>query len=131
VHSQAPPRFEEVALELGERLAGLPEVVRQRAIVDPGLGFGKDAAANLELLRRAGQLSARLKYPVMVGPSRKRFLGELTGRPVGERDAASIGAVLAAVASGAQLVRAHDVAGARAAIQVYRAAIFGGEAARD
>jgi dihydropteroate synthase len=57
----------------------------------------------------------------MVGPSRKRFLGELTGRPVGERDAATVGAALAAAAAGAHLIRVHEVSAVRDALMVYRA----------
>jgi dihydropteroate synthase len=115
------PSFDQVADELAERLASLPAALRRRTVCDPGLGFGKRAAQNLELSRRAGELAARLSCPVMVGPSRKRFLGELTGRPVSDRDAATIGAALAAVAAGAHVVRVHDVAGVSAAIRVFRA----------
>ena len=118
---QSPPSFDQVVEELGERLARLPAELRRRTIADPGLGFGKRARENLELTRRAGELSTRLSCPLMLGPSRKRFLGELTGRPVGERDAATIGAALAAVAHGAHLVRVHDVAGVTAALRVFRA----------
>jgi dihydropteroate synthase len=116
-----PPSFDEVADELGERLAMLPPDLRRRTIADPGLGFGKRTRENLELSRRAGELSSRLSCPVMVGPSRKRFLGHLTGRPVGDRDAATIGAALAAAAAGAHVVRVHDVAGVTAALRVYGA----------
>jgi dihydropteroate synthase len=119
--SGRPPTFDEVVEELGERLAVLPPALRRRTVCDPGLGFGKRAAQNLELSRRAGELAARLSCPVMVGPSRKRFLGELTGRPVGERDAATIGAALAAAAAGAHVLRVHDVAGVGAALRVFRA----------
>jgi dihydropteroate synthase len=116
---EAPPTFDEVVEELGARLAVLPPELRRRTVCDPGLGFGKRAPQNLELSRRAGELAARLSCPVMVGPSRKRFLGELTGRPVGDRDAATIGAALAAVASGAHVIRVHDVAGVTAALRVF------------
>jgi dihydropteroate synthase len=116
-----PPTFDQVADELGERLAALPPELRRRTIADPGLGFGKRGPENLELSRRAGELAGRLSCPVMVGPSRKRFLGLLTGRPVGDRDAATIGAALAAAASGAHVVRVHDVAGVTAALKVFGA----------
>ena len=114
-----PPTFDEVAEELAERLFALPIDLRQRTIVDPGLGFGKKLPQNLELLARAGELGARLARPVMVGPSRKRFLGELTGRPVDDRDDATVGACLAAVAAGADLVRVHDVKRVRDALTVF------------
>ena len=127
VHAAAaPPGFEEVAGELAERLASYPAALRGRVIADPGIGFGKGTPQNLELLRRAGELSKRLQCPVMVGPSRKRFLGELTGRPVGDRDAPTIGAALAAISCGAQLVRVHDVAGTSAALRAYLAVRGGG-----
>ena len=116
-----PPSFDQVAEELGERLAGMPGGLRRRTICDPGLGFGKRAAENLELTRRAGELAARLSCPLMVGPSRKRFLGQLTGRPVGERDPATIGAALAGAAAGANVIRVHDVAGVTAALRVFLA----------
>ncbi|HUS68481.1 MAG TPA: dihydropteroate synthase [Kofleriaceae bacterium] len=124
----APPRFEEVVAELAARLAALPAALRGRTIADPGLGFGKRTAENLELLRRAGELSAALSCAVMLGASRKRFLGELTGLPVGSRDAASVGAALAAAAAGAHVVRVHDVAGTIAALRVFEAVIRGGGA---
>jgi dihydropteroate synthase len=108
---EAPPTFDDVAGELAERLFALPVNLRQRTVVDPGIGFGKRRPQNLELLARAGELGARLGRPVMVGPSRKRFLGELFagGRDVAQRDDATVGACLAAVAAGADLVRVHDV----------------------
>lgn len=120
-HGEARPTFDDVAEDLAARLAALPHGLRARTIADPGLGFGKRMAENLTLTRRAGELSARLSCPVMVGPSRKRFLGHLTGRPVAERDPATIGAALAAFDSGAQLVRVHDVAAVADALAVYRA----------
>lgn len=117
----SPPTVDEVADELAERLAHLPAELRQRTIADPGLGFGKGCALNLALLHSAGALAARLGCPIMVGPSRKRFLGELTGKPAVERDAATIGAGLAAIAAGAQLIRVHDTAGFRDALTVFEA----------
>ncbi len=116
-----PPTFEEVAAELHARLARLPQALRGRVIADPGLGFGKQTAQNLELIRRSGELGRLLGVPVMVGPSRKRFLGELTGLPVGERDGATVGACLAAAEAGAHLVRAHDVELLAPALKVYEA----------
>jgi dihydropteroate synthase len=120
----SPASFEEVAAELGERLLALPADLRQRTIVDPGIGFGKGTAANVELLARAGELRAGLGRPVLVGPSRKRFLGELTGRDVDDRDDATVGACLAAVAAGADLVRVHDVKRVRDALVVFERILF-------
>jgi len=119
---QAPPSYDEVVEALGARIAALPTALRHRTVVDPGLGFGKQTAQNLELTRRAGELAAALCCPVMIGPSRKRFLGELTGKPVGDRDDATIGAALAAAASGANIVRVHNVARVKPALAVFEAA---------
>ncbi len=116
-----PPTFDEVASELADRLASLPAALRARTLVDPGLGFGKRRDLNVELLARAGELGARLGRPVIVGPSRKRFLGELTGRAVDDRDDATVGACLAAVAAGADVVRVHDVKRTRDALLVFQA----------
>ena len=111
-HAGAEPSFDDVVRGLRERLDALDPASRARAIVDPGIGFGKGAARNLELLARAGELGRACGgRPVMVGPSRKRFLAELTGgRPAADRDAATVGACLAAVAAGASYVRVHAVA---------------------
>ncbi len=115
----APPGYEEVACALAERVAALPVELRQRTIIDPGIGFGKGLAANVALLARAGHLAATVGRPVMVGPSRKRFLGELTGRPARERDDATVGACLAAVASGAHVLRVHDAGRLRDALTAF------------
>jgi dihydropteroate synthase len=126
----AAPSFDEVAAELAARLAALPAALAGRVIADPGLGFGKRTAENLELSRRAGELAERLSCPVMVGPSRKRFLGELTGRPVAERDAATVGAALAAATSGAHMLRVHDVERLVPALTAFRAVLGVGPGAQ-
>lgn len=79
-------------------------------LVDPGLGFGKSAEESMELLRRLPELSASLPYPVLVGASRKRFVGAaLGGLPAEERMEGTIGASVVAVVHGAAMVRVHDV----------------------
>jgi dihydropteroate synthase len=119
--------FEDVVGEVADELAvsvrlareaGLPD---ERLVVDPGIGFGKRRPESLELLANVGRLRERLGLPVLVGPSRKSFLGELTGDPPGERDLASHAACAIAVFSGADAVRVHDVAGARRVAAVARA----------
>jgi dihydropteroate synthase len=110
--------FDEVVRELDTGLGRARARGVTQLVADPGLGFGKTAAHNLALLARLGELSARLGVPVMVGPSRKRFLGELTGRPAGERDAATVGACVAAAMRGADFVRVHDVRAVRDALRV-------------
>jgi dihydropteroate synthase len=115
---QRDPHFDdvlgEVAAELGvslaaARAAGIPD---ERLAVDPGIGFGKRLEDNLALLANAGALGARLGLPVLVGPSRKAFLGTLTDDPVECRDAATAAACAVAIFAGADAVRVHDVAGA-------------------
>jgi len=96
-------------------------VAADRLVLDPGIGFGKTAEHNLELLRRQNELLS-LGRPLLVGWSRKSTLGVLTGRPVGERLAASLAAALASVAHGARIIRVHDVAATADALKVWSAA---------
>jgi dihydropteroate synthase len=95
------------------RSAGIEEV-----IVDPGIGFGKTAAHNFELLRRLGEI-ASLGRPLLVGPSRKSFLGSLpSGLPAGERLEGTLAAVAIAAWNGASIVRVHDVLAAKRVVEV-------------
>ncbi len=100
----------EVVAELAAGLAraeaaGMP---RTATIVDPGIGFAKNASHSLEVLRRLSELGA-LDRPVLVGPSRKSFIGQVLGAPVGERLMGTAAAVAVAIWGGAHLVRVHDV----------------------
>lgn len=115
-----PPSFDDVVAELAAGLRRLPDPLRRRTIVDPGLGFGKGLAQNLELTRRAGELGRRLGAPVMLGPSRKRYIGRLTGADAAERDPGTVGAALAGVEAGAQFVRVHNVELLHPALVVYQ-----------
>jgi dihydropteroate synthase len=92
--------------------AGVP---KERIVVDPGFGFAKTAAQNFRLLDELATVAA-LGYPVAVGPSRKRFLGAATGRPVEDRDRATAIACALAWERGARLFRVHDVALTREAL---------------
>lgn len=83
-------------------------VARRNIVVDPGFGFGKTAAHNLQLLNRLEQLQA-LDCPVLVGLSRKSLIGQVLGRPLGERLAGSLALAASAVMRGAVIIRAHDV----------------------
>jgi dihydropteroate synthase len=94
--------------------AGIP---RERTILDPGLGFAKTAEQSVELLARVGELRA-LGRPLLVGPSRKSFIGKVTGAPVAERLPGTLAAVTACVLAGVELLRVHDVAAARQAAVV-------------
>jgi len=94
---------------------GVPTV-----IVDPGIGFGKTVEQNIQLIRRLHELVA-LGHPVLVGASRKRFIGVLTGvEPPEDRVAGTLAVHLASVQRGARLVRAHDVAAHRQALTMWR-----------
>jgi dihydropteroate synthase len=113
-----------VADELAERLAALPPAARDRAWVDPGLGFGKgaDPAVNLLLLRHSGDIGARLGRPIVVGASRKRFVRRAFGVHDDDTtalDAASVAASLDAIRAGANVVRVHNVALLRAGLALY------------
>lgn len=84
-------------------------VAAERICIDPGFGFGKTAVHNFRLLNRLSSL-VELGWPVLVGMSRKGMIGYATGRPVDQRLSGSVAAAVAAVMSGAQIVRCHDVA---------------------
>lgn len=94
----------------------------ERIVLDPGIGFGKTPAHNLDLLRRQGEL-LDLGLPLLVGWSRKSTLGLLTGRPAPQRQAASVAAALLAVQAGARIVRVHDVAATVDALKVWSAVV--------
>jgi dihydropteroate synthase len=107
--------IEELAYAIDRaRLAG---VQAERIVVDPGLGFGKAPAQNVELLAGLGALRV-FGRPILVGPSRKRFLGELTSRPVGERDTATAVACALGWEAGARLFRIHEPGPVRDALAV-------------
>jgi dihydropteroate synthase len=96
-------------------------VAADRIAVDPGFGFAKRPEQNLQLLDRLGALRA-LGHPIVVGPSRKRFLGTATGRDVGERDVATAAACVVAYERGAQVFRVHAVGPVRDALRLAHAA---------
>jgi dihydropteroate synthase len=106
--------FEAVSAGLRNAVAAAESrgVRRERLIVDPGIGFGKGTAENLELLHRLGELKERLGgLPLLVGTSRKRFLGELLdGAAADDRVEGTAATVALAIAAGTDIVRVHDVA---------------------
>ena len=117
--------FEAVVDEVGEELAASIERARaegvKEIVADPGIGFGKHLEQNLALVAGVGGLRARLGVPVLLGLSRKSFLGRLTGEPVERRDDASHAAAAVAVFAGADAIRVHDVPGAVRAVAVAEA----------
>jgi dihydropteroate synthase len=125
---QDDPRYGDVVSDvkafLEERLAfaisaGIPE---ERVWLDPGVGFGKTVEHNLELLRRLDEVTA-IGRPVLVGLSRKRFLGALTGRPEQDRVAGGVAASVLAFQRGAHMFRVHDVAHTRDGLRVAAATV--------
>src|SRR3954451_6818005 len=125
---QSAPRYEDVVSEvkafLEERLAFAVAqgVAEERVWLDPGIGFGKTVAHNLELLRRLDEIVA-LGRPLVVGTSRKSFLGQLTGRAERERDAATIATNVLAYERGASVFRVHEVRGTVDALKVAAATL--------
>ncbi len=109
----------EVKAELAGALAraAAAGVPAERTILDPGIGFAKTAGQSLRLLSRLPDLGA-LGRPLLVGPSRKSFIGQATGAPVEERLPGTLAAVAAAVLGGAAFLRVHDVAAARQAARL-------------
>ncbi|MEX1278057.1 MAG: dihydroneopterin aldolase, partial [Chloroflexota bacterium] len=90
-----------------------------RLLVDPGIGFGKTRDHSLEVLHRLAELKAALGLPLLIGTSRKRFIGEiLGGAPAGDRLEGTAASVVLAIASGADVVRVHDVAPIARAVRV-------------
>ncbi|HEY8503301.1 MAG TPA: dihydropteroate synthase [Gemmataceae bacterium] len=129
---QQDPTYEDVVAEVGaffqERIDALTSagLAAEQIALDPGIGFGKTREHNLQLLANLGAFR-RFGRPLCLGVSRKRFLGDVLGRAVGEREAGSLAAVCHGMARGwVQIARVHDVAPARDAAVLY-AAIAGHE----
>jgi dihydropteroate synthase len=115
--------MEAVLVELGERVEDVVEqgVASRSIVVDPGIGFSKRSEHSLRVLATLDRLVA-WGYPVMVGASRKRFIGELTKvSHAAERVHGSVGAAVAAFERGARILRVHDVAATRQALDVVAA----------
>jgi len=120
---QVAPRYDDVVVEVRRflerrvREAEAAGIARARMVVDPGFGFGKLLEHNLRLLAGLMRL-APAGVPVLVGLSRKSMIGQLTGRPVGERLAGSVALAALAVERGASIVRTHDVAATLDAVRI-------------
>jgi dihydropteroate synthase len=118
----------EVADWLGARVSACEAagIDRARLVLDPGFGFGKSVAHNLDLLRGLPEL-AQTGLPLLVGLSRKSLIGKLIGRDVDQRLAASLGLAMLAVERGARIIRTHDVAQTWDALAMYTALTEQGE----
>lgn len=130
---QDDPSYDDVVLEVFDYLEARIEAAvasgidRAHIAADPGLGFGKTLAHNLALLANLS-LYHGLGVPILVGASRKRFIGGIgQGRDPRAREPGSQAAAIAAAGQGVQLLRVHDVASTRQALEVWRAAVFGTE----
>jgi dihydropteroate synthase len=125
---QLDPSYEDVVGEVKEFLvqrmsfAVAHGVAEERIMLDPGIGFGKTVEHNLELLRRLDEL-VEVGRPVVIGTSRKSFIGRLTGRDVNDRIAGTIATNVLAYERGARVFRVHDVAPVRDALQVTAATV--------
>jgi dihydropteroate synthase len=125
---QRNPSYDDVVREvrdhLDRRLAHLEQrgISRERVAIDPGIGFGKTAEHNLELLSHVAELRS-LGRPVLIGHSRKRFLKQLLGRPIDERLSGSIGVAIAVASQSADILRVHDVRAVRDALAAWSAIV--------
>ncbi len=123
---QENPTYEDVVDDVKAFLAERVEfataegIDEERILVDPGIGFGKTVEHNLELLRRLAELT-ELGRPIVVGTSRKSFIGKLTGAPVDRRLGGTIASSVLAFANGAEVLRVHDAGAVREALTVAEA----------
>ncbi len=118
---QVNPRYKNVVNEImvffREQIVLCERSCVKDIILDPGIGFGKNLEHNLEIIRNISEFK-KLGKPILLGVSRKSFLGQITGLPVEERLEATISAVVACVLNGANIVRVHDVKECRRALMV-------------
>ena len=106
------------SLTLASRYAKEGGVAAEKIIVDPGIGFGKTPDHNVEIIARLNEFVERLPFPLLIGLSRKSFIGAITGLPVEERAFGTAAAVALSIAAGADIVRVHDVREMRAVVDV-------------
>ena len=118
---QENPVYQDVVKEikelLSERIIEAKKYGINDIIIDPGIGFGKTTEHNLQILKRLGEFKD-LKCPILVAPSRKSFIGNVTGLPVNERLECTLAAISVAIMNGANIVRVHDVKECRRAVQI-------------
>jgi dihydropteroate synthase len=127
---QDNPRYHDVVVEVGDFLARERDtcvrsgIARDAIALDPGLGFGKGLEHNLTLLKSLSRFAA-LGSPLLVGVSRKSFIGRILGRPMDERVYGGLGLAVLAVTEGARVIRTHDVAATRDALGMVSAVLQG------
>jgi dihydropteroate synthase len=123
---QSAPAYTDVVTEIANYLQQRAEIAIQhgiateRIVIDPGFGFGKTYQHNVALFQQLDKL-CRMPWPVLVGLSRKSMLGEITGRPVDQRDGATAASSLLAAQQGAAIIRVHNVAATKDALRVLAA----------
>jgi len=124
---QQDPTYDDVVQEVTEHLSQCVQrcttagIAEERICVDPGIGFGKSAEHNLQLLRSVSGMQETLGRPVLIGHSRKRFLSRLLGRSVEERSAGTIGVSVGLAHQGVNVLRVHDVSAVRDALLAWSA----------
>ncbi len=127
---QHSPHYDDVVAEVCAFLARERDacieagIAREAIVLDPGIGFGKGLTHNMALLKDLSRFAA-LNSPLLVGVSRKSFIGRILGRPVDERLYGGLGLAALAVSKGARIVRTHDVAATRQAIDMVSAVMQG------
>lgn len=107
---------EDIKSYLGDRVVKAKEAGIEDIIIDPGIGFGKTTEHNLQILKRLKEFN--FGYPILIGASRKSFIGNITNMPVDQRLEGTLAAVTAAVLNGASILRVHDVKECKQAIQI-------------
>jgi dihydropteroate synthase len=125
---QVNPSYDDVLQEVGNYLLSRSQVCvdhgiqKSRLVLDPGFGFGKNLQHHIILMQNLDTMIKQSDFPWLIGVSRKRMLGEITGEDqASERVGASVAAALASIARGAHIVRVHDVKETKQAVQVWQA----------
>ena len=111
-------------LEVSIKIAETAEIFPDQIVIDPGIGFGKNNKHNLEILKKLEKF-VELKKPLLLGVSRKSFIGDILGFPPEERLEGSLAATILGVAKGASIIRTHDIKATRSAVKVAEAIIKG------
>jgi len=125
-HMQENPQYQDVIAEITGELAGCVDFARScgiredRIIIDPGIGFGKRLQDNLAILREL-RLLQNLGYPILIGLSRKSFIGTVLDKPVDQRLTGTVAANMLALMNGADILRVHDVPEAVDTVKMFEA----------